>query len=198
MKMHEYRFIHEEIALGAAAPVAIPETNTAEFIQTCLATYGTTIWQTHDGMLNMKNPVTENYLSDYVISTNLAYRHPEVELAKPLRNVNVVQHFEYVFEPRTVVYNANPSGDDIVVDCPYLWYYETARTDALAAKYINWWKHREVVSGEFRADPRLELFDVVQVETKYGTLSPVMITYVKYTYNGAFRGSYEGKVIEEA
>jgi hypothetical protein len=192
------RWVNDEISSGVNAPVVIEETTVAEFVQKSMATYGATIWQTHDGVLNATNPIIGAYLSDYTIGSNFAYQHPEVELAKPLRNVNVVQHFEYVFEPRTIVYEVNPSGDDITVDCPYLWYYETGRTDALAAKYINWWKHREVVSGEFRADPRLELFDVVEVETKYGVLSPVMITYIKYSYNGSFRGTYEGKVIEEA
>lgn len=189
------RWVNEEIQFGVNAPVAIEETPTAEFVQKCLATYGATMWQDHAANLNCTNPMLGTYLSDYVISADFSYQHPEVELAKPLRNVNIVQHFEYVFEPRTVVYNVNATGEDITVDCPYMWYYETGRTDALAAKYINWWKHREVVSGEFRADPRLELFDVVQVDTKYGTLSPVMITYVKYVYNGSFRGTFEGKVI---
>lgn len=189
------RWVNDEISSGVVAPVAIEETPTAEFVQKCLATYGATIWQSSNGVLNATNPTIGTYLSDYVISNDFAYQHPEVELAKPLRNVNVVKHFEYVFSPTTAVYPVNSSGEDITVDCPYMWYYETGRMDALAAKYINWWKHREVVSGEFRADPRLELFDVVQVETKYGTLSPVLITYVKYSYNGSFRGTYEGKVI---
>lgn len=189
------RWVSDEIVVGVSAPVAIEETITADFVQQCLATYGTTIWQSHDGVLNVTNPVSGTYLTDYVITADTSYLHPEVELTKPLRNVNVVQHYEYVFNPTTAVYEVNPSGEDIVVDCPYMWYYETGRIDALAARYINWWKEREVVSGEFRADPRLELFDLVQVETKYGTLSPVMITYVKYTYNGSFRGTYEGKVI---
>lgn len=189
------RWVNEEIQFGVNAPVAIEETPTAEFVQKCLATYGATMWQDHAANLNCTNPMLGAYLSDYVISADFSYQHPEVELAKPLRNVNIVQHFEYVFEPRTVVYNVNATGEDITVDCPYMWYYETGRTDALAEKYIKWWKHREVVTGEFRADPRLELFDVVQVDTKYGTLSPVMITYVKYVYNGSFRGTFEGKVI---
>lgn len=189
------RWVNDEVSFGVRATVAIEEKPTAEFVQTALATYGATIWQSSDGVLNATNPMIGAQLSDYVISNNFAYKHPEVELTKPLRNVNVVQHYEYVFEPTTVVYEVNSSGEDITVDCPYVWYYEEDRRDALAEKYINWWKHREIVSGEFRADPRLELFDVVQVETKYGTLSPVMITYIKYTYNGSFRGAYEGKVI---
>lgn len=183
----------DEITSGVSAPTAIVEMNTAEFVQQCVASYGVTAWQNAEGMLLLMSPGTG--LSDYIISANASYMHPEVELAKPLRRVNMVQHYQFSGETRNAQYEFSPTGEDITVDCAYLWRFD-ARTDALAAKYINWWKHREVVSGEFRADPRLELFDVVQVETKYGTLSPVMITYVKYSYNGSFRGTYEGKVIE--
>ena len=183
----------DEITAGVSAPTGIVGMNTAEFVQQCVASYGVTAWQNAEGMLLLLSPGTG--LSDYVISANASYMHPEVELAKPLRRVNMVQHYQFSDDTRNAQYEVSPSGEDITVDCAYLWRFD-ARTDALAAKYINWWKHREVVSGEFRADPRLELFDVVQVETKYGTLSPVMITYLKYSYNGSFRGTYEGKVIE--
>lgn len=183
----------DEVTGGVSTPTAIVGMNTAEFVQQCVASYGVTAWQNAEGMLLLLSPGTG--LSDYVISANASYMHPEVELAKPLRRVNMVQHYQFSDDTRNAQYEVSPTGEDITVDCAYLWRFD-ARTDALAAKYINWWKHREVVSGEFRADPRLELFDVVQVETKYGTLSPVMITYLKYTYNGSFRGTYEGKVIE--
>jgi hypothetical protein len=167
--------------------------NTAEFVQQCVASYGVTAWQNAEGTLLLLSPGTS--LSDYVISAEMSYMHPEVELAKPLRRVNMVQHYQFSADTRNAQYNVSPTGEDITVDCAYLWRFD-ARTDQLAAKYINWWKNREVVSGEFRADPRLELFDVVSVETKYGTLSPVMITYLRYSYNGSFRATYEGKVIE--
>jgi len=183
----------DEITTGVSAPTAITEINTGEFVQQCAASYGITAWQNAEGMLLLMSPGTS--LSDYVITANTSYMHPEVELTKPLRRVNMVQHYLFSSDTKNIPYDVSSVGEDITVDCAYLWYYDT-RTDALATKYINWWKHREVVSGEFRADPRLELFDVVQVETKYGVLSPVMITYIKYTYNGSFRGTYEGKVIE--
>jgi hypothetical protein len=177
---------------NVGAPTAIVGMNTAEFVQQCVASYGVTIWQSANGVLNITSPGTS--LSNYMIAANRSYAHPEVELAKPLKRVDMVQHYPYSADTKIETYNVNSTGEDVTVDCAYLWRFDS-RTDKLAAKYIQWWKHREVVSGEFRADPRLELFDVVQVETKYGIISPVMITYIKYTYNGSFRGSYEGKVI---
>lgn len=182
----------EITSASVSAPTGIVDMNTAEFVQQCVASYGVTAWQNAEGTLLLLSPGTS--LSDYAISAEMSYMHPEVELAKPLRRVNMVQHYQFSADTRNAQYNVSPTGEDITVDCAYLWRFD-ARTDQLAAKYINWWKNREVVSGEFRADPRLELFDVVQVETKYGVLSPVMITYVKYSYNGSFRGTYEGKVI---
>ena len=178
---------------SVSAPTGIVGMNTAEFVQQCVASYGVTAWQNAEGVLLLLSPSAS--LSDYVITANTSYTHPEVELTKPLRRVNMVQHYQFSSDTQNAQYDVSSAGEDITVDCAYLWRYDS-RTDALAEKYINWWKHREVVSGDFRADPRLELFDVVQVETKYGTLSPVMITYLKYSYNGSFRCSYEGKVID--
>jgi hypothetical protein len=55
---------------------------------------------------------------------------------------------------------------------------------------------RKVVRGEYRADPRLDVFDVVVVQSdKYGELPKVAITDIKYTYNGSFRGDYTGRVL---
>lgn len=68
-----------------------------------------------------------------------------------------------------------------------------------AEDMANWVKYilesRKTVSGEYRADPRLDVYDVVVVESKYGELSPVLITNIKYTFNGSFRGTYTGKIV---
>jgi hypothetical protein len=74
-------------------------------------------------------------------------------------------------------------------------------TEAHAQKVAAWIRDilvsRKTVTGEFRADPRIDLYDVVSVESKYGTLTPVVVTNITYTYNGSFRGSYTGRVLEE-
>ena len=72
---------------------------------------------------------------------------------------------------------------------------------AQAMNIANWVKStlstRKTVSGEYRADPRLDLFDVVAVQSdKYGELSNVAITDIKYTYSGSFKGTFKGRVLE--
>ena len=50
------------------------------------------------------------------------------------------------------------------------------------------------LDSSWRADVRLDALDIVTNESKYST-NNMRMTDVKYTYNGAFRGSGEGKVI---
>ena len=47
--------------------------------------------------------------------------------------------------------------------------------------------HPNTISVEFRADPRLELFDVIQLETQ-DEIRAVVVTDLELTYNGAWRG----------
>ena len=55
---------------------------------------------------------------------------------------------------------------------------------------------RKTVSGEYRADPRLDGFDNVAVASKYGDLQNVALTSIKYSFNGSFRGDYTGRLLE--
>jgi hypothetical protein len=127
-------------------------------------------------------------LSDYLIPKSLSYSHPEIELSKPLRNVIVaVDVDDYILE-------VSPKGEDQTIINPLISdYYSGAARVADLVEYVL--STRKKVSGEFRADPRLELFDIVAIESKYGNLSPVVITDIKYSFSGSFSATYEGRVL---
>jgi hypothetical protein len=143
----------------------------------------------------------------------MAYSYPEVELSKPLKEVRFVGYYQGGNHTTEVVHSFDTAGETVIVDNPYslcsLYFPDenlfgpsvsmlgVGNIDRSLEALAKMWRNRTLVTGEFRADPRLELFDVVQVETKFGTVSPVMITRIKYSYNGAFHGSYEGKVLFE-
>ena len=89
------------------------------------------------------------------------------------------------------VYNAD-SGEIISVDNSLI-------TDINRAKVIGEWMrgyyaNRMTLSSSWRADPRLDALDFVTNENDYNTTN-VLMTEVKYDYNGAFKGSGEGKVM---
>lgn len=138
-----------------------------------------------------------NTIGDYVIPLEFAYSHPEIMLSKPLKEVSV----KYIYPSTTttekieqyVVRSVNTVGEKQTVENPYV--SEWGAAYDMATYAINILRSRKTVSGEFRADPRLDVFDVVEIESKYGTITPVAITNIKYVYNGSFRGYYEGRVI---
>lgn len=128
-------------------------------------------------------------LTEYTITQALSYSHPEVKLAKPLKQV-VVDYGGT--EPHSL--NVASDGEIQTVTNDYIY------TEEAAVAVAEWVRDiltsRKTVSGEFRADPRLDLYDVVTVESKYGILTPVVITSIRYDFNGSFRGTYTGVVLE--
>ena len=58
----------------------------------------------------------------------------------------------------------------------------------------NYLKNRMTLKSVSRADVRLDALDIVSNENDYGT-NNVRMTNVEFTFNGAFRGTGEGRVI---
>ena len=171
-----------------SATLPAGELTCAVVVQMCANAAGCVIYQDRDGILHI-NPQNREP-TGYVIPLALSYAHPEIELSKPLKNVSV----SYGAESPYILPVGN-TGETQTVD------NSLVTTEAQAANIASWVKStlstRKTVSGEYRADPRLDVFDVVAVQSdKYGELPGVAITDIKYTFGGSFRGSYTGRVLE--
>lgn len=188
-------YVLDEAALSAVTTNFSEDTSDyscAEILQMCANAAQCCLWQCRDGFLHMEPVGVE--LTDYVIGqlsdgVDNSYAHPEIELTKILKSVSVNKGLGTATNSNT--------GNIQSVDNPLI-------VDANTAKAVAEWcrdclKNRKLLSGEYRADPRLDVLDTVTVVSKYGSNS-VQITNVKYTYNGAFRGTYTGRVFssEEA
>lgn len=135
-------------------------------------------------------------LTDYVIPSALSYSHPEITLSKNLKAISVKYNGESTIEEekdKVYVLEVGESGETQTVENSFISSEEQA--EAIAIWIRNTLSSRKTVKGEYRPDPRLELFDVVSVESKYGVISPVVITSLKYTYSGSFRAEYTGLVL---
>lgn len=86
------------------------------------------------------------------------------------------------------------TGQKIEADNPLVQSEEQAQ--AVAEWMANVLKNRLVMSGDFRVDPRIDVLDAATVKDKY-TTSRVVMTSLTFTYNGAFRGRFEGRVMAE-
>ena len=128
--------------------------------------------------------------TDYMIPLSLSYSYPEITLSKPLSEVSVDYGAETPYLLRVA-----EGGEQQTVTNDYIYTEEAA--EAVAAWVGNVLKNRKTIRGEFRADPRLDLYDIVQAEDRYGRKLTVAITNIKYTFGGAFRGSFTGRILEE-
>jgi hypothetical protein len=57
-------------------------------------------------------------------------------------------------------------------------------------------KGRKTISGEYRADPRMDVLDIITVQSKFAT-NRVVISEVEYsTTGGGFHGRFTGRLIQ--
>ena len=84
------------------------------------------------------------------------------------------------------------SGETITVTNPLITSQERAL--AVGSWVESYMRNRMVLSSSWRVDPRLDALDVVENENDYNT-NKVIMTTVKFDYNGAFRGSGKGRVV---
>lgn len=158
----------------------------AEVVQMCANASGCVLYQDREGVLYLRPLRSSN--ESFVISAGLSYSHPEVELSKPLKAVSVKYG-----EDGVNILSVGVAGETQTVDNPLVSTEEQAQYIAEVVRDML--ASRKTISGSFRADPRIDVFDIVSVDSKYGHLTPVAITEIRYDYNGSFRGTYEGRVV---
>lgn len=140
--------------------------------------------QTRDGILRIERYALS--LSDYKIGQDASYTHPERTLTKPPHSVNV--------NDGLWIENVSTTGEAVAITNPLI-------KQAENATYVGRWAaavlgYRNLVKGSYRPDPRLDVLDIVSIDSKYSKNFVAAITEITYEYNGAFRGQYTGREIE--
>ena len=156
----------------------------AEIVQLCANAACCVFYQDRRGVLRVE-PVPEN-TSGYAIKKFTSYTHPEFTLTKPLKAVSVNNGLGSA--------NNASAGEVQTLDNVMI------KDSVHAVRVAEWVRKnlagRKVISGEYRADPRLDVFDKIAVESKYGVNNAIYVTEIEYTYNGAFKGKYAGRVTD--
>ncbi len=157
----------------------------AVILQKCANAAGCVMYQDRDGVLRIEKLSYDD--SGYMIPKRLSYAYPEIDFSRPMKNVSVTY-----YDDATTIYPFSSTGETQTLDNDFILTKEQA--DAVAKWICDSLRSRQKISGEFRGDPRFDLFDVVEIESKYGTISGVVLTDIKCTFTGAFRVSYSGYV----
>jgi hypothetical protein len=167
----------------------------ATMVQKCANAVCAILRYDRDGVLHVE-PLNKS-ISEYIyladtsgIPLSLSYTYPEITLSRPLREVSVSSSLEYA----PYVLTVGTSGERQTLTNEYI------GNQTNAAQVATWVRdiliNRKTISGEFRADPRLDLYDIVRVEDRYGSLLTVAITNIKYSLEGSFKGEYTGLILE--
>lgn len=157
----------------------------AVVLQKCANAAGCVMYQGRDGVFQIGKLSYED--TGFVIPTKLSYTYPEIDFSRPIKNVSVTYYKNAV-----TLYPFSGNGETQTLSNEFITTKEQA--DEIARWVCDSLRSRQQIKGEYRGDPRLDLFDVVNVESKYGTIAGVVLTDIKCSFTGAFRITYSGYI----
>ena len=156
----------------------------AEIVQLCANAACCIMYQDRSGVLRVE-PIRKN-ASGYAISRYVSYAHPEFTLTKPLKSVSVNDGMGTA--DNAAAGEIQTLSNNLITD--------TTMANRVAEWVRTTLENRRTLSGEYRANPVLDVFDVIAVESKYGMNNAIFVTSIEYTYSGAFKGRYEGRITQ--
>jgi hypothetical protein len=163
------------------------ENTIAEVLQKVAHMACCVLFQDREGIMRLE-PRGE-MLTDYEILQDVSYRHPEFEISKPLKAVEVGYGAE-----ESYLLPVNSSGEVQTVENDFIQSAGDAQRVASATAELL--KGRKTISGEYRADPRMDVLDIITVQSKFAT-NRVVISEVEYsTTGGGFHGRFTGRLIQ--
>lgn len=159
---------------------------TSEILQMAAHAARCVFYQNRNGVIVIEP--WKRVFSDYTIDGNVSFSHPEYTFGKPLKAISVTYG-----EEQRVLLDVSTKGETQTVDNPFISTQEAAYEIAETAKEIL--ENRKVISGEYRADVRLDALDTVMVISKYAS-NIIGITDIQYsTTGGAIKATYTGRVV---
>lgn len=167
-------------SITAPSGLNLSQYTNAEVLQYCANAACCVFYQDRQGVFHIE-PLQEG-TTNYTIGPFVSYKNSESSLTKQLKAVDI-NDGAYVLTVGTI-------GETQTVKNPLI---SAARMPAVAQWIADFLQNRNLIEGEFRADPRLDALDRVTNTNKFATKT-ALITDITYTYNGAFRGQYKGRV----
>ena len=178
-------FVDESLKMIATDFSSDDNSYTAAVILQMVANAGQCVLhQTRNGILRLER--LSRQLSDYKIGQDLSYTHPERVMTKPPQHINV--------NDGLWIENIATAGEAVSIANPLIVQEENAMHVGHWASAVL--RSRNLIKGSFRPDPRLDVLDIISVESKYNSGFVAAVTEITYEYNGAFKGQYVGREIE--
>lgn len=196
---------------GAGLKNLVIEDTSSNLLQLVANAITGVMYVDRDGVFHITALPTEVY-NDYVISASNSYTKPELSLSKPIAQVRAkaytysydkpdpyIETEEYAYPDDTVAKDAE--GEVIVVDNPLVGkLYGDGKETNWAGVLAEWMyknlRYRTEVDASWRGDVRLDPLDIILLKTDYG-IKKVRVFETEFKFNGAFRCTCKGKVIDD-
>ena len=190
------KWIIDESLKSITTTAPLPQDTLANCLQVIANAGECVLYQDRNGTLHIEPLKFE--VSDYKINSFNSYSKSEITIAKSVKQVNV-KVYQYTISDRGVESKTNDAevvvgtvGETITIDNPLV--TDNNRASALGSWIGTHLGHRMTLDSSWRADVRLDALDIITNENSYNT-NNVRMTDVEFKFNGAFRGTGEGKVI---
>lgn len=202
------KWVIDESLRNITTSAPLPEDTLANCLQLIANAGCCVLYQDRDGILHIEPfeidmVIDVSDVPDYGITPFNSYTKSEITLSKPIEYIEAKYYTYSVDDKKAINSDSNivttgPWGDfvgeTIVIDNPLV-------TDMLRAQNIIMWMYnnnlrfRKTLDSSWRADVRLDALDIVTNANQYNT-EHVLMTDVVYKYNGAFRATGKGKMLE--
>lgn len=193
---HTVKWVIDESLKNIYTGALLPRDTLANCLQMIANASLCVLYQDRNGTLHIE-PLKED-ITDYKIDLFNSYSKSEITMAKPIKQV-IVKVYTYLNLGEEVkittsneVVDVGTIGETITIDNPIVTSHGRARN--VAQWMFSHLRHRVTLDSSWRADVRLDALDIVTNENNYNT-NKVRMTDVEFKFNGAFRGTGEGKVI---
>lgn len=168
-------------SINAPEEIDLRDYSIAEVLQLCASAGCCVMRQDRRGVLHIE-PYTVPESTSYAIPNGIAYGYPETALSKPLKSVNI--------NDGAYVLPVASQGVEQTVSNPLI---STSRAPTVAAWVRDVLCNRQTLTGEWRADPKVDVLDAASISTPFKT-NRAVLTSVELSFNGAWRGNYEARV----
>lgn len=167
----------------------------SDVLQLAANAAGMALYQTRDGEIRVDlvpfSP--EDKSSIYEISGMNNFEYPEISFSNKLKNIS------YSVNGASKTYPAGATGDGVTQSVSNSLLSDSIISqpkNALTESY-KVLSNRRIATLSYRASPHNDALDFVKLNHQFGYSSNLLITDVKYTFNGCFKGSVTGYMIED-
>lgn len=167
----------------------------ADVLQLSANAAGMALYQTRSGQIRIDRVpyLPENKSDIYEITEINDYQYPEITFSNKLKNIS------YSLNGASSLYPNGATGDGVTqsVNNALISSSIVAQSKNVLTESYKVLSNRRKATLSYRASPHNDALDFVKLNHQFGYSSNLLVTDISYTFNGSFKGSVTGYMIED-